>query len=316
VLPALILVAAAPGAAAQVSDPDMVNAAAFDDQSGDPSEAVILKLQILLDRARISPGVIDGRMGESTRNALREFEKKSGLAADGRLDKATWQALSRDAGRVLLTYEVTGEDVAGPFAEKIPKDFAEMAAMDRLSYTGAEELLAEKFHMSEELLKALNSGTALEPGAKIIVPDVTGAEPEGKVARIEVDKGKGVLRGYDSEGRLLLAYPATIGSDDNPSPAGKMKVKGVARNPKYEYRPDKNFEQAGNDEPLTLPPGPNGPVGSIWIELSEDTYGIHGTDEPALVGKTSSHGCVRLTNWDAEELGSLVKFGMPVEFVS
>src|SRR5215207_8814488 len=300
-------------------DPASVNGANYEksaESSSNDSTAVVLKLQIMLDRAHFSPGVIDGRMGDNTVYALREFEKQSGLPSDGRLNQKVWNGLSANKLDVLVPYTVTADDTKGPFAKDIPKDYAAMAEMDSLSYTSVEELLSEKFHISIELLKALNPGARLDhPGEKILVPNVADVAPKGEVTSIEIDKHQGVLRGYGAEGKLLVVYPASIGSEENPSPTGKMTVKGVARNPKYSYRPDKNFQQQGNDEPLTLPPGPNGPVGSIWIDLTKETYGIHGTADPEFVGKSLSHGCVRLTNWDAEELGSLVKFGTKVSFL-
>jgi lipoprotein-anchoring transpeptidase ErfK/SrfK len=312
-------VVAAPPALAL--DAASVNGANYDEQftadgsSRKEPDAVVLKLQIMLDRAHFSPGVIDGRLGDNTVYALREFEKRSGFAPDGRLDQKVWNALSDGAPKVLITYAVSEEDTKGPFVESIPKDYAAMAEMDGLSYTSVEELLGEKFHFDTQLLKSLNPGARLDPGEEIIVPNVADVVPEGEVKSIEIDKNQGVLRGFGSDGAVLVVYPASIGSEANPSPTGNMKVKGVARNPKYSYRPDKNFEQQGNEEPLTLPPGPNGPVGSIWIDLTKETYGIHGTADPELVGRTLSHGCVRLTNWDAEELSHLVKFGTKVSFL-
>jgi lipoprotein-anchoring transpeptidase ErfK/SrfK len=299
-------------------DPALVNGANYESarSSSKEPDPVVLKLQIMLDRAHFSPGVIDGRMGDNTVYALREFEKQSGLASDGRLDQEVWNGLSAGTPNVFVSYTVTEEDTKGPFVNGIPKDYAAMAELGNLPYTSIEELLGEKFHIDIELLKALNPGARLDHrGEKIIVPNVADVAPKGEVMSIEIDKAQGVLRGYGVEGKLLVVYPASIGSDDNPSPTGKMTVKGVARNPKYSYRPDKNFQQEGNEEPLTLPPGPNGPVGSIWIDLTKETYGIHGTADPELVGKTPSHGCVRLTNWDAEELGRLVKFGTKVSFL-
>jgi len=300
-------------------DPASVNGADYEKSAGSSSkepDAVVLKLQIMLDQAHFSPGVIDGRMGDNTVYALREFEKQSGLASDGRLDQAHWNALTRGNKKVLVPYTVTEADTKGPFVKSIPKDYAALAVLDSLSYTSVEERLGEKFHLDIALLKALNPGARLDdPGEKIVVPNVVNVSPKGEVTNIEIDKAQSVLRGYGRDGKLLVVYPASIGSEDNPSPRGKMTVKGVARNPKYSYRPDKNFQQQGNLGPLTLPPGPNGPVGSIWIDLTKETYGIHGTANPELVGKTLSHGCVRLTNWDAEELGRLVKFGAKVSFL-
>jgi lipoprotein-anchoring transpeptidase ErfK/SrfK len=191
-----------------------------------------------------------------------------------------------------------------------------MARLDRLAYTSPAELLAEKFHMHIKLLQALNPRAHFDrKGEKIIVANVQGAVPES-VARLDVDIGKSVVRGFAKDGSLVIAYPATVGSDDNPSPSGRMNVKAVAKNPKYFYRPNKNFQQGDNHKPLDIQPGPNGPVGSVWIDLSKEGYGIHGTAEPELIGKTSSHGCVRLTNWDAEELARIVHRGIRVTFVN
>ena len=307
---------------ARALDPDSVNGARYLEESSayennaTDYDPIVVKLQILLDQANFSPGMIDGRLGNNTIYALREFEKHSGQTADGRLDSKVWRVLEGGLTELLVPYVLTNQDTKGPFVQSIPEDYSAMADMDRLSYTSVEEMLSEKFHVDIELLKELNPHAQFDrPGEKILVPNVDDVGLATKIESIKIDKGQGVLRGYDGAGNLVVVYPATIGSNDNPSPSGTMTVKGVARNPKYEYRPAKNFQQGGNVEPLTLPSGPNGPVGSIWIELSRDTYGIHGTAEPRLVGKSVSHGCVRLTNWDAQELGRLVKYGTKVSFV-
>ena len=296
-------------------DPSVINKASY--EAGEISKGVspfLVKLQILLDRANISPGVIDGRLGKNLKSAIREFEEKSHLPVDGVIDRGVWRLLDRGAEGELVPYDITAKDVEGPFAGKIPEDFGAMARLDRLSYTSPAELLAEKFHMHIKLLQALNPGAHFDrQGEKIIVANVLGAMPES-VARLDVDVGKSVVRGFAKDGSLVVAYPATVGSDDNPSPSGTMTVKAVVNNPKYFYRPNKNFQQGNNDQPLDIPPGPNGPAGSVWIDLSKEGYGIHGTAEPELIGKSSSHGCVRLTNWDAEELAELVHRGIPVTF--
>ncbi len=134
------------------------------------------------------------------------------------------------------------------------------------------------------------------------------------VTSIVADKYQKQVRAYDAAGKLVVAYPATIGSSDTPSPSGTHTVARVALNPDYTYNPNINFKQGENHDILKIPPGPNGPVGSVWIALSKPTYGIHGTPEPSKIGKTESHGCVRLTNWDAQELAKLVKPGVTVEF--
>ena len=169
--------------------------------------------------------------------------------------------------------------------------------------------------MDIDLFTALNSGASYSAGSSIVVADISGGEPEGKARRIEADKSKAQLRAYDAEDRLLVAYPATIGSAENPSPSGTHEVRAIAADPIYYYRPGENFQQGDNTEPLDIPPGPNNPVGTVWIDLSEEGYGIHGTPEPAAIDKTASHGCVRLTNWDAEELAGLVEAGVMVEFL-
>jgi lipoprotein-anchoring transpeptidase ErfK/SrfK len=312
---AFLLLSAWDTAVAAPLDASDVNDAAY--QGGKAhNTALLVKLQILLDRSHISPGIIDGRMGENVELALSTFEERFRLPVDGRLDADVWELLNRNAPEALITYQLKADDVKGPFTEAIPDDFADLAKMKRLSYTSPAELLAEKFHMHIELLKALNPGAELErEGESIIVANVLSAKPDGKVASIEVDKGRRAVRGFGPDGTLLVAYPASIGSDDNPTPAGTMSVKTIVEDPEYAYRPDKNFQQADNDEPLDLPPGPNGPVGSIWIDLTKETYGIHGTPDPELIGKQASHGCVRLTNWDVEELAGLVKSGTRVKFV-
>ena len=312
-----ILVATCPVLAFDVSS---VNDAEYGEGGveGSPTEPspLVLKLQILLDRRHFSPGVIDGQWGGNTVHVLKEFEKHLNLTPDGRLDGEIWEALSGSHPEALVNYSLTKEDVEGPFVDNIPDDYAAMAQMERLSYTSVEEKLSEKFHIAVNLLRAMNPDARFDrPGQEILVPNVVDTAPEGEVKSIEVDKENGVLRGFASSGEIMVVYPATIGSEDNPSPTGTMSVKGISKNPKYSYRPDKNFQQKGNDEPLTLPPGPNGPVGSIWIDLTKETYGIHGTADPELVGKTGSHGCVRLTNWDAKELGEIVKFGTKVRFL-
>jgi lipoprotein-anchoring transpeptidase ErfK/SrfK len=187
--------------------------------------------------------------------------------------------------------------------------------MPSLAYTGPQEMLAERFHMDARLLAALNPGADFSlAGTTIWVTSVEGAPVTGTIARIVADKGRSQVRAYDAQNRLIVAYPATIGSADNPSPFGEHTVESVAPSPVYYYDPA-NFVQGNNTEKLTLPSGPNNPVGSTWIDLSAPGYGIHGTPDPTKIGKTASHGCVRLTNWDAEELAGMVEPGVAVSFV-
>ena len=275
-------------------------------------DPAIVRLQVLLDRAGASPGVIDGYDGENVRKAVFAFELMRGFPADGELDADVTTALE-SGGPVIGKYDISAEDVAA-IVPPIPKDYAEMAKRDFLGYQSVEEELGERFHMDIDLLKALNPGVDFTAGTAIAAaaygPDLTGS-----VARIEADKTLRQVRAYGADGKLIAAYPATIGSEDNPSPSGTHVVEGVAAMPTYTYNPKINFQQGDNTAVLTIPPGPNGPVGSMWIDLSEPTFGIHGTPEPSLIDKTGSHGCVRLTNWDANELAKMVKPGVPVIFI-
>ena len=279
--------------------------------SPDPDPAIV-RLQVLLDRAGASPGVIDGLYGENVGKAVAGFEAMNKLPEDGKLDP---EVISRlEAGPPIVeSYVIAKEDAAG-LVDRIPEDYGEKAKMANMGYTSVEEKLAERFHMDIDLMKAFNPGADFAPGKTIQVV-ATGSAREGKVKRIEVNGKAGQVLAYDAHGLLLAAYPATVGSEDNPSPSGTHKVKGVARMPVYRYDPKVNFKQGKNNKVLTIPKGPNGPVGSIWIDLTEPTYGIHGTPDPELIDKVGSHGCVRLTNWDAEELGGMVKPGVMVKFV-
>ena len=275
-------------------------------------DAAIARLQVMLDRAGASPGVIDGFDGENVRKAVMAYEVLNGLPADGVIDADVVARLG-DAP-VFGTYTIEAadaEEVTGP----VPEDYAEKAQMAFLGYATVAEALAEKFHMDIDLLAELNPGATYAPGELVVVAAPGLARSGAVVARIEADKGLRQVRAYDASGALIVAYPATIGSEDNPSPSGTHTVEGVAPMPEYTYNPKINFQQGENTEVLTIPPGPNGPVGSMWIDLSEPTYGIHGTPEPSLIDKTGSHGCVRLTNWDAEELAGMVEPGVVVEFV-
>jgi lipoprotein-anchoring transpeptidase ErfK/SrfK len=276
--------------------------------SGERSRRM-MAAQILLDRAGHSPGVIDGYGGGNTSRALRAFEKAQGLEEDGELDDELLSALREQAGSdpLVTRYTLTQEDVSGSFRQ-VPADMAAMAERDRIGYSSASELLAEKFHMSEGLLAALNPDAELtSAGTEILVVQAGSAEIEGTVARIEIDKSASELRAYDSEDNLLASFPATVGSSEFPSPSGAMEVSAIAMEANYTFDP--GDQDWGGDEALTIPPGPNNPIGGVWIDLGKDGYGIHGTSDPSSIAKSASHGCVRLTNWDARALARAVESG-------
>jgi lipoprotein-anchoring transpeptidase ErfK/SrfK len=277
--------------------------------------AEVAALQVLLDRKGASPGVIDGHFGSNVDKALAAYRDITGVNLHSTDTDSIKKALAETGGDAVTSYTITAEDAAGPFVASVPSDYRRKAELGRLSFTSVSEMLAERFHMDEDYLKALNPEAVFgRPGTVIKVANI-GSDVGAQVSRIIADKARKQVRAYDASGKLVAAYPATIGSSDTPSPSGTHEVARIAFNPEYTYNPDVNFKQGDNDKILTIPPGPNGPVGSIWIALSKPTYGIHGTPDPSKIGKTESHGCVRLTNWDAAELAKLVKPGVTVQFV-
>jgi lipoprotein-anchoring transpeptidase ErfK/SrfK len=284
-----------------------------------PGVTPALLLQIQLDRAGFSPGVLDGRQGENTREALRWFQRVHDLPATGRLDAATRRELASSAGEapLLTTYRVRAEDLAGPFIE-IPASPYAKEELDCLCYESAAEALAERFHTTVARLAALNPGASprsLEAGDALVVPAVGGGpERSGKIERIEISLREGNLRGLGPRGELLFYAPVTVGSRYKPSPHETLRVKGIAEDPRYYFKPEIFGEIPDYKPNAVLPPGPNSPVGTIWIDLSKEGYGIHGTDAPETIGYASSHGCIRLTNWDAEELAERLAPGIEVAF--
>ena len=275
----------------------------------DGQSALTVKLQVLLDRAGVSPGVIDGYSGGMSTSALRGFEAKFGLPIDGLIDNDVWQALGGSrSGAITARYVLIDEDIVSLSAGPLPSDYAELARRSHIGFTSIAESLAERFHMDEDFLRSLNADTNWQSGAVITIVDT--AKPrttfDTLVAHIVVDKSTGRMQAIDRAGRVIVDYPVTVGSDSTPSPTGTHYIRAVAMNPTYSYNPNVNFQQGDNAEFLTLPPGPNGPVGSVWIDLDTPTYGLHGTPEPAQLFSNQSHGCVRMTNWDATELAEMV----------
>jgi lipoprotein-anchoring transpeptidase ErfK/SrfK len=352
-----------PAAAAPV-EPDF---AAFEQADTPDAQArPQMQLQVVLDSLGFGPGVIDGGMGMSTRNALKGFQEANGLAATGDLDDATRQALGRwqdtPATRVVRIPASWGSLT---FAA-IPEEPAEQAKLKHLGYEDLDEKLAERFHTTADVLHELNPGgqpagtpsatpatgtaaptpqsspsetprPAFRPGQLVRVPNVRlgadvgtpgGDDPDWsrtlaslgvgaaqpKATKVVVDKSDGTLKAFDQAGKLVAMFTVTSGSGHDPLPLGEWKIVGVSKNPPFHYNPDLFWDADANDEKATLPPGPNGPVGVVWIDLSKEHYGIHGTPEPQTIGRTQSHGCVRLTNWDAARLAQMVDGSTQVVF--
>ena len=308
-----------PGFAAEL-DPASVNGAQFDGKlpAHDKLSAIAVRVQVLLDRAHFSPGEIDGKLGENVEKALQAFTESQGLPAGKALTPEISSKLAADQKPALTEYSVTERDVKGPFLEKLPAKMEDMKHLKALSYTSAQEALAEKFHMSETLLATLNPGKHMDKaGQKIIVANVLSEDAKpAQVARIEVDKDRQTVKAFGNAGELLNFFPATVGSEEKPTPSGTLKVTSVDRNPNYRYNPDYKFKGVKSKTAFDIKPGPNNPVGTVWIGLSSEGYGIHGTASPSRISKSESHGCVRLTNWDVERLARSVKKGTPVAFVT
>ena len=320
---ALVLIAvfaANPAFGAELS-PDAINSAEPSKKSlsKDKATPAGVRLQVLLDRAYFSPGEIDGKFGENARKALRAYAEAQQLPSADRPTEEVWKALRADDRPIITDYTISGKDLAGPFLAKLPSKMEDMKDIPKLGYTSPREAIAERFHMGEQLLAALNPGKKFDrAGETIVVVDTGVGESDDftKADKVEVDKTRQTVKLFDKSNALIGFYPATIGSEEKPSPSGTLKVTEVSRNPTYRYNPDYHFKGVRSDKPFTIKPGPNNPVGTVWISLSAEGYGIHGTPEPGKVSKAESHGCVRLTNWDAERVAARVSKGTPVEFAA
>lgn len=310
--------------------PAMASAAAPD--------PAVLGAQVVLDRLGFGPGVIDGARGPGFAKALKGYQEAKGLTVTGQLDDATISSF--DAYRAMPTVidaTLSPQILEGPFVGPIPASEAQQAKMPTLGYADAMEKLAERYHTTRATLIALNSPqTQLVPGATIKVPNVVppaqdyaadlkpdwrktlwtlnvgSQQPE--VAKVVVDKSDGVLRALDSAGKLVAQFPATMGSSHDPLPIGTWKIQGRSYNPVFHFNPKLFWDADSKDQKAVLPAGPNGPVGVVWIDLDKQHYGIHGTPTPENIGRTESHGCIRLTNWDAARLAMMVKPGTPAIF--
>jgi len=283
--------------------------------------ALGVRLQVLLDRAHFSPGEIDGKFGENARKALRAFAEARQLPSSANLSDEVWKKLGADERPATAEYTITEKDVAGPFLDRLPAKMEDMKDIPRLGYTSPREELAERFHMSEDLLAMLNPGQHFDrAGKSIVIVDIGGgdtanASKASKASRVEVDKTRQTVKLFDKSNALIGFYPATVGSKEKPSPTGTLKVTEIDPNPNYRYNPDYHFRGVHSRKAFDIRPGPNNPVGTMWINLSAESYGIHGTPSPGKVSKAESHGCVRLTNWDAERVAAQVAKGTPVSFI-
>jgi len=279
-----------------------------------PDRSADLEVQVMLDRARYSPGEIDGTAGSNTRRAAAAFAKSRGLS--GTTDTPEFrQALGIGTTPATVKYTITAADAAGPFTDAIPEDMMAKASLPRLSFTSIAEALGERFHAAPALLQRLNPGVQFAGGVDIVVPNIGEAlaSPQS-AAEVIVSKADSTLTVLDAAGQVLFFAPVTSGSEHDPLPIGDWKVTGISRDPTFNYNPALFWDAEPSHGKAKIPPGPNNPVGVVWIDITKPHYGLHGSPEPGKIGHTESHGCVRMTNWDAATVAGLVKTGTPVHF--
>jgi len=276
----------------------------------------IVKAQVLLDRASISSGEIDGKPSPRLDAAIAAFAEIHNLPADTGWSRRFWDELTAEAIVPVLTeYVITNDDLKGPFV-RLPARMEDMQSFKTLGYADVREALAEKFHMSVELLAKLNPDASFSEGGEVIVvANVMNDNKSPSAARIDVDKERRTVKVYSARGELIAFFPASVGSEDKPTPSGTLKVAAFNSEPTFRYDPRYQFKEVETQKPFYLQPGPNNPLGLMWIALSKPSYGIHGTPEPSEVGKAASHGCVRLTNWDVRRLSATLTRGVPVNFI-